>query len=423
MKESSKVGSYLLRDKSTKTLSQRIDRSYLKRSAPLRRWRIVLTSFCVSLGLAWLGINALARNQSPYMPGELTTPHSFLTKGCDTCHGGNIGVAKHVTDRACMSCHDAPSHSARQVAIPGCGECHAEHRGLLRLDGHYDQECLKCHSDLRTKTGAPTADAHIDSFSSHPQFAAVSTGHDPVGIKFNHAKHVGELSQKCGDCHPPADRSAQRENILGRRRVSSRALMRIPTYAGTCMPCHALNFDDKIPDPAPHASAAEVDRFVRESLTKYIAAHPDDLGKEGAPGNQPAWVNLRAETDEKQLWSVTCEHCHAMGQAESSGLPVVPPAKVTAHWFPKASFDHAAHEELTCASCHPDAAKSASSSDLLLPGIAVCKNCHNSGKAWSGNTCATCHRYHDWSNGKGFEGKFRIKDLTLMQTPRRVTAF
>lgn len=332
-----------------------------------------------------------------------------------------MGVAKHVTDRACLSCHDAPSHNPRQLGAPLCGDCHREHQGLLRLDGHYDQECLKCHSNLKTKTGAPTVDAQINSFSDHPQFAAVSAGNDPVGIKFNHAKHVGELSQKCGDCHPPADRSAQMEKSVQQRRVSMRALMQVPQYAGTCMPCHPLNFDDKIPDAAPHASPAEVDRFVRESLTKYIASHPGDLAKDGTPANRPAWVKFRAETDEKQLWSVTCQRCHTLGPAAASGLPVVPPAKMTARWLPKASFDHAAHQELTCASCHPDAAKSLSSSDLLLPGIAVCRNCHNSGKAWGGNACATCHRYHDWSKEKGIEGKFGIKDLTLLHTGGTMT--
>ena len=382
-----------------------------------------LSSVCVAVALAWLGAYALARNQSPYMPGTLSPPHSFLTKGCEVCHGGSMGVAKHVTDQSCMSCHDAPAHNAQEVGVPSCGDCHREHLGLLRLDGHYDQECLKCHSDLKTKTGKPSVKANIDSFSNHPQFAPITAGPDPVGLKFNHAKHVGELSQKCGDCHPPAARTAQIEKGVQQRRVSMRALMQVPTYAGTCMPCHALNFDDKIPDAAPHASPAEVDRFVRESLTKYIAAHPGDQGKEGTTLDPSAWVKSRAENDEKQLWSLTCERCHTMGRADSSGLPVVPPAKVTARWLPKASFDHESHEELKCVSCHANAAASTSSSDLLLPGIAVCRNCHNSGKAWGGNACATCHRYHDWSREKGIEGKFGIKDLTMLQKGRRVTAF
>jgi predicted CXXCH cytochrome family protein len=78
---------------------------------------------------------------------------------------------------------------------------------------------------------------------------------------------------------------------------------------------------------------------------------------------------------------------------------------------------------LTCDSCHPAAATSKLSSDLLLPGINVCRNCHNSGKAWAGNTCATCHRYHDWSKEKGIEGKFKIKDLTLLHNRSRFASF
>jgi predicted CXXCH cytochrome family protein len=162
-----------------------------------------------------------------------------------------------------------------------------------------------------------------------------------------------------------------------------------------------------------------VNQFVRDSLTKYIAAHPADMGKDGSPRSQAAWVAFKADADEKTLWTTTCARCHAMGPADSSGLPVVPPAKVTTVWFTKASFDHTAHQALTCGSCHGAAAKSTSSVDLLLPGIAVCRNCHNSARASAGDTCATCHRYHDWTKEKGINGKYKVNDMTeLLHVPQ-----
>jgi hypothetical protein len=398
--------------RTTKSLSQRIDRGYLKKVPALLRWRRILTLACLAVPLAWLGLSAVSRDNTPYTAGAISTPHAFLGKNCATCHGGQAGIAKRVTDQACASCHDAPLHSAQQVSAPQCGDCHVEHRGVLRLTGGQDRECLRCHSDLKTKNAALTVDGHIDSFATHPQFAAVKAGKDPVGFKFNHAKHMAEMGQKCSDCHTaaPQDASASQPHS----HVSSRALMTNPTYAATCMPCHALTFDDKDTDAAPHDKPAVVVAFVKDSLAKYIAAHPGDLGKNGTPGSVSAWVAFKVNAAEKQLWSTTCEHCHSMGPADGSGLPTVPPAKATARWFTKASFDHSAHQELTCESCHAAATKSTASSDMLLPGIETCRNCHNSGEAWGGNTCSTCHRYHDWSKEKGVDGKFKIKDVTRL---------
>jgi hypothetical protein len=403
--------------RTTKSLSQRIDRGYLKKVPSLLRWRRLLTLACLAVPLAWLGLSALTRDHTPYTAGDISTPHAFLGKDCGTCHGGNMGIGKRVTDKACASCHDGPVHNAQQVSSPQCGDCHEEHRGLLQLTGGHDRECIICHEDLKTKNGVHTVSAHIDSFATHPQFAAVKAATDPVGFKFNHAKHVGDVGQKCGDCHTPA---AVAGNMASHTQVSSRALMSNPTYAATCMPCHALNFDDKDTDAAPHDKPAVVDQFVKDSLTKYIAAHPGDLGKNGTPGSPSAWVKFKTEAAEKKLWAAdVCGRCHNMGAADASGLPTVPPAKATARWFTKAAFDHSAHQELTCDSCHPAAAKSTVSSDLLLPGIAVCQNCHNSGQSWGGNTCATCHRYHDWSKEKAVDGKFHIKDITQLLLPLR----
>jgi len=197
-----------------------------------------------------------------------------------------------------------------------------------------------------------------------------------------------------------------------RTKISDRALMSIPTYAGTCMPCHTLNFDDKITDAAPHDKPAAVHQFVSDALTRYIAAHPGDLGKDGAPAGAAAWVKFKTEADEKQLWDVTCARCHEMTEPVASGLPMVVPAAPPARWFVRATFDHGAHQGLTCASCHPNAAKSTVASDLLLPGIATCRNCHNGGRASAGSSCATCHVYHDWSKTKGVDGKYTIDKLT-----------
>ena len=397
-----------MRIRTTKKLGQRVDRTYIGKLFPIPLWRRILTLGCLAVVLGWLGLYAVMRNQSPYTAGPLTTSHAFLGKHCADCHGDKGGIGARVANVQCGACHDAPLHNAQQVRTPNCIECHVEHKGATRLAGAIDQGCVACHSSLKTKSGNLTVASSVSSFENHPQFRAVALGKDPVGLKFNHVKHVGELSQKCGDCHTPQGTASAGPA----KHVSARASMSNPTYAGTCMPCHALNFDDKIPDAAPHDKPAAVHQFVTAALATYIAAHPGDLGKDGTPAGAAAWIAFKTDADEKQLWTVTCARCHEMQPSGGSGLPAVPPAKIEARWFTMASFDHQAHQSLTCASCHPKAATSAVSSDMLLPGISTCQSCHNAGKTSAGEACSTCHVYHDWSKEKGVDGKFTIDKMT-----------
>ena len=403
---------YSGRIRTTKKLAQRIDRTYFKRLFPIPLWRRILTVALIAVGVGWLGISALGHNQSPYSSGPLSHSHAFLGKNCATCHGQGIGLAKKVNMQACASCHDAPVHSALEVRTPTCTECHVEHRGELRLVSGNDRTCVDCHSNLQTKKGAPTVAANISSFTSgHPEFAAVRKPSAGPGIKFNHQIHVAGASMPCGGCHTP-EGVGQPPGTGMHEGSRARAYMQRVTYQDQCAGCHALNFDDLITDAtAPHDKPEVVHAFVEQKLTSFIAAHPGELGKKGAPGSPAAWVKFRTSEDEKQLWGATCARCHEMGAADASGFPTVPPTKANARQFTGAVFDHGAHQELQCASCHTGAAASTSASDQLLPGIAVCKTCHNSEARTAGDSCTTCHVYHDWSKGKAVDGKFTIDHL------------
>lgn len=400
----------MARIRNTKKLGQRVDRTYLRKLYPIPRWRRILTLLFVVAGLAWLGVYAVARNQTPYTAGALTPAHAFLGKKCAECHGRGAGIGKKIADQQCAACHDGPVHQASQTFTPMCISCHVEHRGTMQLAGATDDGCAACHNNLQAKTGKLTVAAKVENFRSHPEFAAVKAGKDPGGLHFSHAKHVGELAQKCADCHTPADSKPAPHS-----HVSSRALLTMPTYAATCMPCHALTIDDKIPDAAPHEQPPVVHEFVVAQFTKYIAAHQGDLGKDGTPPGPRAWVDFKVSAAEKKLVEETCARCHTLQpDAASPGLAAisVTPPQLPTRWFNKASFDHSAHQGLTCLSCHPNGATSKLASDVLLPGISVCKQCHAEGSAKAGANCSTCHVYHDWSKEKPVEGKYMIEQLT-----------
>jgi predicted CXXCH cytochrome family protein len=87
-----------------------------------------------------------------------------------------------------------------------------------------------------------------------------------------------------------------------------------------------------------------------------------------------------------------CGECHI----PTSGRLGVMPVRQHSRYFAHGWFSHEAHKQEDCGSCHA-AASSKSSSDLLLPGIAKCRDCHlgeDSRKAKVPSSCAMCHSYH-----------------------------
>jgi predicted CXXCH cytochrome family protein len=72
------------------------------------------------------------------------------------------------------------------------------------------------------------------------------------------------------------------------------------------------------------------------------------------------------------------------------------PVRQQSRFFQHGWFDHEAHKQEKCTSCH-EAESSKQSSDLLLPGIAQCRTCHlgeSAAKAEVPSSCAMCHTYH-----------------------------
>src|SRR3546814_4757487 len=79
-------------------------------------------------------------------------------------------------------------------------------------------------------------------------------------------------------------------------------------------------------------------------------------------------------------------------------VPVTQPMRFMAHGW----FDHAAHKQEHCGSCHA-ANRSKTSADVLLPGIKQCLTCHagesSAAKDKVASSCAMCHGYHTTAIG------------------------
>jgi hypothetical protein len=413
------------RTRTTKKLAQRINLDYFKTQQGIPRWRRILSAVFTLLGLGWLGWHGLSGSPQPYNAGPVARAHALIGHKCSACHVSNAGFKRSVTDRACLACHDGPIHHAEQTFSPACSDCHVEHMGVMRLASTSDRACAQCHADLaaKDKNAPPRFIAAISAFDgNHPEFAPLRTGQpDPGTVKFNHQVHLqkelrapgGTVQLQCSDCHQP------QAGLL------RRAYMSPVNYMQHCSNCHTLQFDRRFVESVPHKDPKVVYDFVVKKLTEYIAAHPDQIHTVDEPDqrlptrpappiprNAQEWIAQRLVDAQLLLWRKACKECHALSYpAGPESLPVVAKSAIATRWLPHANFDHEAHQLLACASCHAKANASRETSDVLIPGIQVCRECHHSGPNAAEARCFECHAYHDWSKEKHVHAAYTIPQL------------
>ncbi|MFI5107237.1 MAG: hypothetical protein ACHP78_00155 [Terriglobales bacterium] len=444
--------------RTTKTLAQRIDLSYFKRPHPFRRWRLWLSVAAPVAALLWLGGLAIARRDTVYSAGPVSSAHAVFGARCELCHvGRGRGFSKAVNDDNCRTCHDGPVHQPNQVFTPPCASCHWEHQERTRLELVSDTGCTQCHSSLETKTGVHQFDPRILGFNTvHPEFRALQQGFtDPGTVKLNHEVHLkpglkgpnGAVQMECGDCHRvPSQASGWPYGTAEFRNASSKASPDRPAappnnaymapiaYAKHCYACHVLLFDKRFTDPVPHDKPEIVHKFLVQRYSEYIAANPSEVRNVSLPvqriPQQPEltlprtpqeWVTFQVAQAELLLWQKTCKECHAV-RPTAGPLPEIAKSAITARWFRHAAFDHQPHRMLDCTACHTRAPKSRETSDILLPGIKLCQQCHRSEAKTPHQSaearCFECHTYHDWSKERPVKGKYGIRQIVEGGAPR-----
>jgi hypothetical protein len=403
------------RIRTTKKLAQRINLNYFKTLRGIPRWRRILSGVFVIVGLAWLGWHAVAGSAKPYNAGPLAHAHALLGQKCSACHVSQASYQQSATDQACLGCHDGPIHHADQTFTPFCSNCHVEHQGSFRLASTADRACTQCHANLTTTHGPSKFVSNIRGFdSSHPEFAVLRSGYsDPGTIKFSHRVHLkedlrgpnGPTQLQCAGCHRPPAVSVN--------------------YEKHCASCHPLQFDRRFRESAPHKEPKVVYDFVAAKLTSYIAAHPAEIPLVDEPDkrlpsrppqpparNAAEWIQQRMADAQLLLWRKSCRECHRLSYPNGpDALPAVAKTAIAARWLPHAEFDHEAHQMVQCASCHAKASESRETSDVLIPGVATCQQCHRAGQDAAEARCFECHVYHDWSKEKPVAGKFTVEQL------------
>ena len=114
-------------------------------------------------------------------------------------------------------------------------------------------------------------------------------------------------------------------------------------------------------------------------------------------------VQKAARVAEEEVFTRTgCYLCHNYSEKPTNEQRgdetryLITRPNVPAVWFTKARFDHGAHNNISCESCHEHVRKSTETSEVLLPGIETCRDCHVEGErpGYVRSDCAQCHVYH-----------------------------
>jgi predicted CXXCH cytochrome family protein len=395
-------------------------------------WALFLVVLAGALLIPWLSspqVGEILPTRQTVLPsdhawgtGPLHSAHRSIGAKCEACHQRPFA---RVADDACVSCHGAGLHrhvTLQNLELPSlaatrCASCHHEHNEPSTLVRSDEKVCVECHADLQAvATRAVKLPAVSDFLREHPAFAA-SAVHDNSGLKFPHDVHLNPKGIKslldleimsCAGCHR-ADASGARFEPISMQR--------------DCQRCHALSFDPREPERSvPHGRPERVvESLIEYYALQYLQGYPDALNTARPPRSaQRPGVDLsaaerarllvrareKAEITARDLFERrACQVCHEVQrEAVAAGSGAAPrwqvtPVKLRTIWMPNARFSHAAHlTTLTpCATCHA-AAKSRHASDVLMPKIETCRECHaGSGSASAtqvASSCTSCHGFH-----------------------------
>ncbi|MEM8695314.1 MAG: cytochrome c3 family protein [Pseudomonadota bacterium] len=396
-----------------------------------------------------------------WISGSMSDAHSNLAEDCQVCHVEafvsvrdsaclecHTGIPDHAeADRMAQSEPElGPGRNfLRAVATAfnrperSCASCHLEHEGAGQMAAAPQRFCADCHTDLDARlTDTEILNAH-DFGRDHPEFRprimtrpADETGmaryrrvsiedgpEENTGLKFPHELHLSEtngvarMAQRlsaqygfgealaCADCHVATPDGVRFEAI---------------TMEANCQMCHSLAFDRiggtirTLRHGEPEMVIADIRAFYRGTgprrpidLSGMERRRPGEDSRARTVGRYQFAARTRYARADPAIRAVfsrdgACFDCHEVERppARASLSFDIVPVRQISRYMHSGWFDHAAHETEECGTCH-EATASEEASDVLLPGIETCRECHSGGTAGSNeivSTCAMCHSYH-----------------------------
>jgi hypothetical protein len=126
--------------------------------------------------------------------------------------------------------------------------------------------------------------------------------------------------------------------------------------------------------------------------------------------NDPSLIASLRQAESLLFTKTGCNLCHVVSEKSPKKEDVALVDNLETHfnieineaprvWLDKARFTHDPHSHFSCKSCHDGVTKSQKSSDLLIPGIEGCKECHGDKRKKNGrgglqSPCIACHDFH-----------------------------
>ena len=247
----------------------------------------------------------------------------------------------------------------------------------------------------------------FDWIVEHASLAS-SVGADRSNLKFNHQAHLfadgiitpaGVRVIECTECHLPEPGGARMQPI---------------SMDEHCSDCHTLAFDPDDPTrTVPHGDAEAVVQVLIEYYSaRLLGSDPDAVDQRvRRPGQRLSRadrdrVAAQAQTDalrvaEDLFERRACVNCHTVTKVSGEVPWRVDAVKLTEQFFPHATFSHSSHDTdvMTCDNCH-SASLSNTATDVLIPDIGICRDCHGSGESGRNtsseipSTCVMCHGFH-----------------------------
>lgn len=399
------------------------------------RMRVVSFVAAVLVVTGWFVFPILRGSYSSWNTGAVSNAHRLIQDDCQQCH---MTPFEKVQDRECLNCHTMSEHAKGHNDFVAkhsnlgmrCAECHMEHNGDDGLILKDPRQCVSCHGGI-TRLEKESDILDVVHFSTHPQFRIsvkdesgatsrvsiddASKAIDTTPIKLNHAVHLkkglrgpkGPEKLECNACHKLSP--------------DKKAMMPI-SFDRHCRDCHGLGFDERLPDrEVPHGEVELVYPTLFAEYAKLLLLNggkgtnqPDVPTREIPEGSElpsplepispdAQRVQENARQAEEELFTRTgCFLCHDYSEKpredqrfDETRYSITKP-NIPDVWMTKARFNHGAHEEVSCESCHEKTRRSTETKDLLLPPIKVCRDCHmqDAKPGFVESDCTQCHLYH-----------------------------
>lgn len=254
-----------------------------------------------------------------------------------------------------------------------------------------------------------------DFAESHPDWAVRREGRqDAATVAFNHARHMnpdtvglqddltdseahvgavehlsdGRLSMTCASCH---------------ERDAAGRYMQPISFDRHCVSCHEGNLEPIGPRRAVHGDISELIEQVNHQLLGERLK--DALANPAAESDSPA----EPETDMDSLIAperhrmfdqvlAGCGKCHFKAAVTRPRRPKGEPFDIASpgipdRWLNRSVFSHESHRAVTCLECHEQAITGEKTSDIMLPSIDSCRQCHTPAEGVRSD-CVMCHLYH-----------------------------